>query len=285
MGIEGSQAEDDGEIEGEAQSAAEGEAEKPTAPPGYSGFRIAKEFEDLVQGSGAKASLEKAIASFNAVNPAFESARRLVDQSGVLAAVMRLQTDFSKVVIDASGAASALAASLRWMDQLSPLDKSVSQFALTSLAVEQFVGSGALASWRSALEANSRIEARLRELAVPTPLFSELARISRTQVDLTDWAVLRAPGKGLLSETSGMPVVAWRSLVSDSVNDEDELPTVVTTGRTNLGLLGSDLLTSPGAEPGLIAEGTDRVRVRGRRALDGRPAEGHGRLVCGARAD
>ena len=111
------------------------------------------------------------------------------------------------------------------------------QYSATSRLVEQVAGTGALTSWRSALEANSRIEARIRELAVPSPRLSELAQISRAQVDLTDWVVQHAPGKGLLSETSGTSMVAWRNLISASASQLAELPAVVATGRTNLSLL------------------------------------------------
>jgi hypothetical protein len=156
-------------------------------------------------------------------------------------------------------AGSALAAGLRVVDELTPLDRVVSQYALTSRALEQVVDLGALTSWRSALEANGRVEALLRQPAMPSSVLSELAAISRAQVDLTDWAVLRSPDKSLLSRTSGWPVSAWRNVLAESVDDENELPVFVATGRTNLALLGSDLLTSPDADPEVIAEGADRV--------------------------
>jgi hypothetical protein len=172
----------------------------------------------------------------------------------------RVQSDLAKLMGQASGA-SLLAANLRLVDQLTPLNKYMSQFAATSGITEQILGSGALASWRSSLAVNSVIEARLRELAAPSPLFSELARISRAQVELTDWVVLRDPGRGLLGSTSGLPVLEWRDFVSRSIRDDSGLPTAVATGRTNLSLIGSDLLTSPDADPEVIAEGADRIET------------------------
>jgi hypothetical protein len=156
-------------------------------------------------------------------------------------------------------AASVLAANLRMTDQLTPLGMAASQFALTSNEVERAAGLGTLTSWRFALEANCHVEARLRELTMPSPALSELAWISRSLVGLTDWAVLRSPDNGLLGATSGRPVSAWRRVVSEFVDDEGELPAMVSTGRTNLALLGLDLLTSTDADPGVIAEGADWI--------------------------
>ncbi|NEA56641.1 hypothetical protein G3I60_21495 [Streptomyces sp. SID13666] len=278
MSIEDSQAEGDDEVVEEAQPAAEGEPKgQPAKPRGRSFVAGSTPLDDLLRSSAltsfekASASLdalmrnssvltsfEKAFDSFNWVNDYFESTRRLLEQSGAAAAIERMQADFARTV-DSSSRVAALAASMRWVDQLTPQNNYLDQVTATSRLAEQIAGSGALTSWRSALEANSRIEAQLRELMEPSPVLSELARISRVQVDLTDWAVQHAPGKGLLSETSGMPVVAWRNFVSDSADHLDELPMVVVTGRTNLSLLGSDLLASPDADPGLVAEGADRV--------------------------
>jgi len=258
MGIEDPDGVGDAEDEQGSQPAADEGSEHEVAPIEPSGFRLAKGIEDMLGGPSAMSSIERALESFTTANSAYESMKRFLDQSPAVAAAERLQSDLAQFVNAASGA-SVVAANLRWLDQLTPLDKYVSQYAVTSRIAEQIAGSGALSSWRSALAANSLIEARLRELTAPLPLFSELARISRTQVDLTDWVVQRAPGSGLLSETSGQPALAWRNLVSDSVDDPDDLATMVATGRTNLSLLGSDLLTAPDVDPALIAEGADRI--------------------------
>ncbi|GGP56200.1 hypothetical protein [Streptomyces sindenensis] len=256
MDIDGSDAESGDEAKGEDQQSAE---EKPRARRG-TGAAFSSDVERILLGPGSLASsFAKAREFINVVHSAFDSAQGAWAQSGAAEAAARLDSGLQSAFRGQGDAAAAAAASMRLMDQLTPLDRAVSEFAVTSQLAEQMAVSSALTSWRSALEANSRIEARLRGLPVPSPLFSDLAQISRTQVDLTDWAVLRAPGRGLLSETSGMPVAAWRHLVADAVDDEDELPTVVATGRTNLSLLGTDLLTSTDADPGLIAEGADRV--------------------------
>jgi len=212
----------------------------------------------LLRNSSALTSLERAFDTFGSVNAYFESTRRFLEQSGPVAAIERMQADFARNLESASGAA-ALAASMRWVDQLTPLEDYLDQVTATSRLAETIAGPGALTSWRSAIEANSRIEARLHGLIEPSLALSELARISRVQVELTDWAVQHAPGIGLLSATSGLPMVAWRNFVQESGDHPDELPMVMATGRTNLSLLGSDLLASPDVDPGLAAEGADRI--------------------------
>jgi hypothetical protein len=277
MGVEDAQGEDELPEEDDAPASQETPAELSAAAA--LGLRIAEDMASVLRGSAAFDLAVKATESFysqmagpaaaaaqlidarsTAATSALEAmAAREIDQSGVLASVQIIQKNLVDTLGGTFSAGSALAASLRMVDQLTPLNNMVSQYVLTSRALEQTVGYGTLTSWRSALEANGRIEAHLRELAIPSPVFTELAALSRVQVDLTDWAVLRSPNNGLLSATSGLPVATWRNVVAEYVDDADQLPVVVSTGRTNLALLGSDLLTSPDADPGVVAEGANRV--------------------------
>jgi len=251
--------EGDNEIKEGNETAAEAELEGESLQPhGRGTVPGSATLGDLLRSSSVLSSFQKALESLNAARAYSESQQRIVAQSSTMSAAVRMVREYSKAFNSAGGPA-ALAASMRWMDQLTPQARYVAQYTATSRLVEQVAGTGALTSWRSALEANSRIEARIRELTVPSPRLSELAQICRVQVDLTDWAVQHAPGKGLLSETSGASMVAWRNLVSASASQLAELPAVVATGRTNLSLLGSDLLDSPDADAGLIVEGADRV--------------------------
>jgi hypothetical protein len=59
------------------------------------------------------------------------------------------------------------------------------------------------------------IETRLRELVTSTTLFSELARIGRTQQELTDWLVQRGAGRHLLSAAGGASISRWQNLVAE----------------------------------------------------------------------
>lgn len=270
MGAKKSRAADEGSVERHATSP---QPEEPAFVAESADVAGPKEFEAW-RGPVGETALEKSIESSVARSAAFDPAR-LFPGTSVLAAVGRMQSDLTKIVLPnfaklvgqdfsmitgAGSSAAVVAANLRWIDQVTPPSSYVAQFNVTARIAQQVLGSGALSSWRSALAANSLIEARLYELSKPSPMYSELARISRAQVELTDWVVSRAPGTGLLGATSGRPLGLWRDFVSDSVN-RDELPVVITTGRSNLSLLGSDLLTSGEADPELIAEGADRVEA------------------------
>ncbi|MEU5385261.1 hypothetical protein [Kitasatospora cineracea] len=279
MDSENSQDEVGDEVVGGVEPAGEVEPSKPSAKPKKRGFIVGPTpGEELLRSSALNSfdrfsaslealalqnttnifsSFERVLDSYNWVNEYVDSLGQILARSSTAAAVERIQADLAQAVN--SNSAAALAANMRWIDQVTSQNNYLDQIVASTRVAEQAVGFGALASWRSALEANSRIEAHIRDLMKPSPVLSELARISRVQVDLTDWAVQHAPGKGLLGEASGIPVAAWRDFVSESEDHLDELPMVAVTGRTNLSLLGSDLLVSPDADPGLVAEGADRV--------------------------
>jgi hypothetical protein len=230
---------------------------RPAKGRGNGVIPVSTDLDDLLRSSSVLASIERTLESVNTVNAYLDSTRQLLEHSSAPTEVERMLADYSTAFDSISGTA-AWAASLRWLDQVTPPESYVDQLAVTARMAERIAGSGALTSWRSALEVNSRIEAQIREMT-PSPILSELDRISRVQVDLTDWAVQHVPGEGLLGAASGLSVLGWRDLVSGSVDQLDELPMMVATGRTNLALLGSDLLDSPDTEHEVITEGVDRV--------------------------
>ena len=206
-------------------------------------------------GGSAQKIIDDVVAS--RLSSAFDLSDTIRQQTEASGFIQRM-SEVAEAVASNSGI-GALAANMRWVDQLTPMSQSLEQFAISSRIADEVVGPGALSSWRSALEAKSLIDVRLRADLAVSPLLSELAHISRVQVDLTDWAVQRGADAGLLTATSTWPVAEWRDLVSETVTDPDTLPMAVVTGRTNLSLLGSDLLTATNPDAGLAAESADRV--------------------------
>ncbi|MBT2511643.1 hypothetical protein J7I98_38870 [Streptomyces sp. ISL-98] len=150
----------------------------------------------------------------------------------------------------AAGGLAAAAANLRGLDELTPGLGRLAQFSATARLAEVATGPGALASWRISLEANSRLEAALKNVAVPSSALTELARLAGTQVRLTDWMVERDRGRRLLGELSGRPVLRWANSLAQSLEfpEEPGLWASAVTGRTNLALVSTDAL---------VAEDTD----------------------------
>ncbi|MDH6130973.1 hypothetical protein P3T37_000340 [Kitasatospora sp. MAA4] len=212
---------------------------------------------DIAEKYDTRGAVASVMATFVEVMQQYDS---WADQAGQVLESVAAGHAFALEYSARSVAEVATASSLRALDLVTPEDRRLAQFTATASLVERSFGTGALTSWRTSLAADIRIEEAYHLAGGATSDLVELARISRAQVGLTDWAVLRDPGAGLLGAATGRAVIQWEDFLVHSLPAPRRVGAApVIAGRTTLGLVSTDLLSSTDLQGLELEETAERI--------------------------